>query len=404
MTYSQAYRAHHSRMVKESIVKSAILSFLVGLSAAIIIAVSTMFIDFNGLWIALGACFGLTAAIMPVLYFVKFRPSEKSVAERLDRMGFDERMVTMMELAGNDSVMAQIQRNDAQSVIAAAAEKNGGAPGSLSAAQKRAAVGLTTKNIIIGSIVLAIAIVSLVLTGLPPKQVKGLFVPPTMYSIKIGAGDYGYLVIESNGYVYNDKYSAFYNMSIKEGGSSEKVVVTARDDIITTETDAETGEKYDVRHAYMFVGWSDGYYDKYNAASRYEENVRNGNKVNALYEEIELEKDIPVGGSTGDGENNNNSNSNNPDIPTPPDSEGNNGSNGSDSERLPPPDDPNQTPPSNSGSNLGNGNVIDGGTDYGSLLPGASDSAMGNITGNGNNGGSVPPGLGGAVGDYFGSL
>lgn len=399
MTYRQAYKNHQILMIKTSVIKSLVLSSIIGLGAAAIVAFATMFTDFNGVWVGVGVLFGLTAILTPVLYFVKFRPDEKSVAEQLDRLGFDERAVTMLEYANDESTLARIQRDDAQAVISAAAEKNGGAPARMSGAQKREACGLSTRNIIIAAAVAVVAIVGLAITSLPPEQIKSIFVAPNVYSIDVSAGEYGYLVTESDGYIYNEAHASRYSMKVDEGKSSEKVVATAHDNIVTIETDRETGEEYELRHAYVFNGWDDGYYDEYNAASRYTDNVTSGYGASALYKELELEKDLGVNENSGNGDGNGNSSSK---APPDPNADSNGGGDGN-GDQLPPPN----SNPSGSGSEslIGNGSVIDGNTPYGEVLPDAKGEAMNNITGGGNGqSGELPPSLGNITGGYFGSL
>lgn len=57
-----------------------------------------------------GAVFG--AAIMLLCYCVLFYPRKKEVLKRIDALGLQERMITMEELKGEDTVLARMQRQD----------------------------------------------------------------------------------------------------------------------------------------------------------------------------------------------------------------------------------------------------------------------------------------------------
>ena len=49
-----------------------------------------------------------------ILYFMRFKPTTKSVVEMIDKLGLEERIVTMYEMEHEDSNIAQLQREDAK--------------------------------------------------------------------------------------------------------------------------------------------------------------------------------------------------------------------------------------------------------------------------------------------------
>lgn len=279
MTYQQVYKSHHNRVVRESVLKAVIFSSIIGLAVAAVIAFATIFTEFNGLWTALGVGLGVAAVMIPVLYFTVFRPTEKSVAESLDRLGFDERVITMLELEGDNSVMAELQRNDAVTTLTGAAEKHGGKIPikALPFMQKLAAVGLGTKMLVTTGAVAAVAATTLTLTALPTQQVKEIFMGTNSYAISYNAGGHGYITTESGGYKYDEKlvHAGKYSVKVDEGKMSERITVTAY-----SEPDNE----------YMFVGWSDDYSDEYNVASRSDKALM-GITATAKYEMLNTVKD-----------------------------------------------------------------------------------------------------------------
>lgn len=321
MTYSQVYKSHYSRMVRDRLIKSAVFSLFIGLAAAAIVAFVTIFTEFNGLWTAIGCGLGVAAVMIPVLYFAWLRPTEKSVAQSLDRLGFDERIITMLELEGDNSVVAELQRNDAVATVTAAAEKNGGkiaAPAMSITKKITSLLGLNTRLLIAAGTIFSVAVVSLVITGLPHDRVEEIFIGTNSYSISYGAGEHGYLVKESGNYKFDSELARTGKLvaDVNENTMSERVVVCASDSI---------------EAPYMFVGWSDDYADEYNAAARSDKALMNL-IVTAQYEALDVPEDLPLhmkGGPQPDPQ----PGDENPDGPPPPpddedDSEENSGPSG----------------------------------------------------------------------------
>lgn len=59
------------------------------------------------------------AAFVPIFYYKKFRPTTKDVARRIDRLGLEERIITMTELEKDESYIAMRQREDAKRKLGA---------------------------------------------------------------------------------------------------------------------------------------------------------------------------------------------------------------------------------------------------------------------------------------------
>ena len=372
MTYRQIYNSSYSKIVRESVLKSVIFGFMIGLAAATVVALATMFIEFNGIWIALGACAGVTVICALVFYFVKFRPNEKIVAEKLDRMGFDERFITMLELDGDESCIARLQRADTVAAITSAVQRNGGKiSGRSNVADKLADVGLTTRNMIIAAIVVVVAVVSLTFTSLPTSRVKEIFTGIPSYAVEYGAGNNGFIVSEANGYQINENSFKGYSVTVKEGDSAGKIVVTAND-------------------GYVFAGWDNGDLDP----SRNDANIKGGHNLKANYEEMEEPEDEMFNSdSDGDGDGNGDPGQKNPNAP--PNGEADDPGNSGDSDF---------SPPSGDGSSAGdsdmNNTIIDGETDYKEHIQEYYELAMQMLA----EGKEIPPTLRKLIESYFGSL
>jgi len=123
MEIDATMKRYKRRLVLEGILKSLVFGLLVGLGANIIVAVLSCFLTFNGLWVSIGVLVGITLVATPVFYFLKFRPTEKQVAERVDMLGLEERVITMYELRGDTSYLATLQRKDATQKVATSKER-----------------------------------------------------------------------------------------------------------------------------------------------------------------------------------------------------------------------------------------------------------------------------------------
>lgn len=382
MTYSQVYKSHYSRMVRDRLIKSAIYSLFIGLAAAAIVAFVTIFTEFNGLWTAIGCGLGVAAIMTPVLYFAWFHPTEKSVAESLDRLGFDERIITMLELEGDNSVVAKLQRNDAIATVTAAAEKNGGkvaSPAMPFYKKIGSLLGLNARLIIAASVIVAVSVVTLVITGLPHSRVEEIFLGTNSYSISYNAGEHGYLVKESGDYKFDFELARVgkFTADVNENTMSERIVVCAYNNI-----DAP----------FMFVGWSDDYVDEYNAASRSDKALMNL-AVTAKYAELDVVEDLPLDGlgKPGDGPNDGNNDAppqNNDDLE-------NTGKGGNNPPQI--------SPPGNGASaseTVLNSEVVDGQTNYQESFEQNYEEAMQRLS----EGQEIPESLRKVISAYFEAL
>ena len=114
MSDRKIFDKHHSRLVWESVIKSLLCGLSVGFAVMFGVGLGTWIAGVNGLWFALAAWAVVGAGATLLFYFKRFKPTAKNDAARIDRLGLEERMITMLELEGDDSYIAQRQRADAQ--------------------------------------------------------------------------------------------------------------------------------------------------------------------------------------------------------------------------------------------------------------------------------------------------
>ena len=111
------------KLVREGMLKAFLLALAIGFGVAFVVGSVTWIMGTNALWISLGAVLGIALIATPILYFSIFRPTVKSNAKRIDRMGLEERIITMVELNDQDDLFSRLQRADAQAHLAAFDEK-----------------------------------------------------------------------------------------------------------------------------------------------------------------------------------------------------------------------------------------------------------------------------------------
>ena len=120
---NQHFNEYKSKLILEAILKSALCGLSVGFAAGFLLGVLFWFVGCEILWILIVATILIAMASGVLFYFFKFRPDEKFYARRLDGLGLEERLITMVEMDGQDSYMATIQREDARASLQTIATK-----------------------------------------------------------------------------------------------------------------------------------------------------------------------------------------------------------------------------------------------------------------------------------------
>ena len=121
--YNKLVEKYYAKLAKEGWLNALLYALIGGCAAMLICSTVFWLTDFKYPWIAFIAFGVVTAALTVLLYFKKFRPSRKQIAERVDALGLEERVLTMLELENDESYIAQRQREDAKDAIGKISEK-----------------------------------------------------------------------------------------------------------------------------------------------------------------------------------------------------------------------------------------------------------------------------------------
>ncbi len=111
--FNKVFKRFYNRLALEGIIKASFIGIMISSVASAISSLILYIIGFNAIYIAIVVFFATLLLATGLVYFIKYKPTDKDVARRVDLEGLKERLITMVELKDNDSFMAQKQREDA---------------------------------------------------------------------------------------------------------------------------------------------------------------------------------------------------------------------------------------------------------------------------------------------------
>ncbi len=221
MNVKQLFRKHYSRLILEAVIKSVLVGLAVGCGANFLAALAAWIFDFGGVWLAIGVGGGVWLISGLLFFFLKYKPSVAETAERMDRLGLEERMITMLELQGDDSYIASVQRENARASIARVANRK--------------------IRLRVSKVAIVLAAVALVL-GSSMTTIKGLSDSGDLPNFNEIVEDDPYAnyipvtyMVEEGGWIEGES-----DQLVEPGGSTTPVVAIAED-------------------GWIFEGWDDGF-------------------------------------------------------------------------------------------------------------------------------------------------
>lgn len=123
---NEVFGKYRARMKRISMFKSILFALIACFAATGVAALITYFSKAS-LWLSLGLSLGTGAVVFLItvfVFYVKiFKVTDRKVAEALDALGLEERLITMCEAEENSSVMANAQRADARGKLSSVSEK-----------------------------------------------------------------------------------------------------------------------------------------------------------------------------------------------------------------------------------------------------------------------------------------
>ena len=104
---------YYLRLATEGLLKAFLWGAAIGFSALTILGGLYWMMAWQSVWVCLVVWGAVSASATLVLYYWKYKPTTKYIAHRVDDLGLHERILTMTELEGDESYIAQRQRRDA---------------------------------------------------------------------------------------------------------------------------------------------------------------------------------------------------------------------------------------------------------------------------------------------------
>ena len=254
-------QTYKKRMIATAIVSSVGFGVMIGAGAAFLTAFLCWLLSFGSIWITVGIGIGAALVSGVLLYFLRLRPTEQDVVRQIDRMGLEERAVTMAELRDVDTPMARLQRSDATTQIGGVSPRQVKKTFRLYTLPKGASAAL--------GILLVAAIVMTTVTGLTQAGI----IP-----------DPGIVTPEQEKFVT-------VSYLVEEGGEIEgeaDQILTSGEDATPVVAVAEDG--------WTFVRWSDGG----KTTQRTDRGITADLTVTAIFEEIGEDGDGDEDGSISD--------------------------------------------------------------------------------------------------------
>lgn len=115
---SEVFKKYYKKIGRESILKALLCGLTIGFSLMFVCIAASWLAGFKaGIYIGLGLFIAATAIATPLFYTFRFRPTTKKIAQRIDTLGLEERILTMAELENDDSFIAMKQREDAMNAM-----------------------------------------------------------------------------------------------------------------------------------------------------------------------------------------------------------------------------------------------------------------------------------------------
>ncbi len=121
MKQQSQFKTHYPKLRLEATLKSLLCGLSVSFGADFVLGITFWALGLRNVGLVLGVLAATTVLVTLVaalvFYFEKFRPTIIANARRIDSLGLEERLVTMVDYQNDDSTMAALQRSDALAAL-----------------------------------------------------------------------------------------------------------------------------------------------------------------------------------------------------------------------------------------------------------------------------------------------
>ncbi len=252
----ELFQKYYKKLSREGFIKALLCGLIIGAGVLFPSSVATWFANPDLFWVPILAFVAVVAGTTPLFYYKKYKPTSKAIARRVDDLGLEERLLTMLELENDDSYIAQRQREDANLALS-----------SVNADLLKIIISKASKILVsaVGTVAVGMSTVSaLSSAGVMPSGSEvwhNLFgTPPKYYEITYSIDGEGQLIFE-DGKTLNTGES--YTVKVQAGKNSQEVYASSANE-------------------WVFIEWS----DSYQYPTRTEKDVRKKMNLTVIFSEI----------------------------------------------------------------------------------------------------------------------
>ncbi len=116
----ETFRKYRTKVTWNGILNAGLWGLAIGCGVIFLADLVVWFVGYDNFWLPIASGIGVAMILGSVLFFAKYRATDEEIARRVDRLGLEERIITMLELEENTSYVAARQRADAKARIAEA--------------------------------------------------------------------------------------------------------------------------------------------------------------------------------------------------------------------------------------------------------------------------------------------
>ena len=186
MEPKKMFEKYYSRLRIIGLLKAFLYALIVGFGVNFVIAAITWFAYYDyGMWLAIGVGVGMVVLFMPIFYFRFFKPTTQKIARMVDKLGLEERLITMYELENDESYIAMLQREDTKAKMESTSAK------SLKIAFSTAAIVILCVLAVLGAGMTTVT--GLAAAGILPGPTELIPEDPEEYTITFEAADGGFV-------------------------------------------------------------------------------------------------------------------------------------------------------------------------------------------------------------------
>lgn len=193
---SDIFNKCRKKIIIEGLIKSCMVVAAIGCFAASTVLLVFWLTGIRWLWLTAVVGTGVWLIGIPILFLLFFKPTDTAIARRLDSLGLDARVSTMLELRNDKSYIAAKQREDTYRVLSK--------------------INIKQLKFVISKVLIVVLLISLFTTGSaatlvaltdnniipsPPDIVDNIVNPEQYYTIKYIAQVYGDVIFGGDSYV-----------------------------------------------------------------------------------------------------------------------------------------------------------------------------------------------------------